>query len=270
MEWLKHHFSLDYIKHNALMFGLIVVVFGVIFWLLLNKNSSSAATDQGYSPSAVGISTGPSDAAVAAQASVAATQAQVSGQVSLAQIQAAMQSEQDQASLAAATLTASNDAAANNLAAQVALAQNATTQNVNLAQISAASQASTDTLAAQTAQFGAQLAASQQISHDTNQATIDMATIAEQGAVATTQINATLQTNLGAQQAEAYKSGTLASLFASIYGATKSKSNRAILASQFSQVAGVAGGINVQPTGSAISQVFAFNPDMPTIQPVTM
>jgi hypothetical protein len=193
---MAHHFSFEYVKKNPLMFGMIVLVFGVFVYLYLNRGAVA-------STSTVVTQSGPSDAQLAADA-----------QIQIAQIGAGAQTQQLQAQLNATQL---NDQA------QISLAQiSATSTDAQTAAETKTALANTDaSLKALLAQTGAQVAMNQ----SNNNATVAYATIVNDSALAQVQMNDNLTATMSAQQLEAYKVGA----FTSALGTVKKKDRDNIL-----------------------------------------
>lgn len=167
-------FSFAYVKKHPVMFGGIVVVFGLLFWLLLNRGSSGSSG-----------TAGPTDAEVAANAQLKLAQIGSSTQMGLAQLQlaAASQSIAGQKEIAAMEI-------------QYRLAELATTSQLGMKQLEAS-------LAALAIQTNASIS----MNNSNNQFAYNYAKLAHDTALMTTSINAALHRDLAAMQLEGYKFG---------------------------------------------------------------
>jgi hypothetical protein len=181
-------FSFAYVKQNPLMFGTIALVFGLFFYVYMNKGANSGGNQV--------IQTGPSDMAVQAQLQMAALNAQASAKrdeaqagINIAQIQAKAQTDFATLGITALSQQGANNAAIANIGAQVALFDTAANERVASRQIDA----STDALMARYATEYA-------ITVDNNQTTVEQATLAYNSANFQVQTFANLQLGLGQQQ----------------------------------------------------------------------
>lgn len=179
-------FSLSYVKKNPVMFGAIFVVFGLVFWLLMNRGASSGSTQY--------VSSGPSEALQAAQlqagAAIQAKQidAQVANTAGAIQLEALSQQLEGQAAIATMELQYRTL----ELGANERLSELQTTASL--------------------AALQSQLNAQAQMSADNNAFAIGYARVAAESAVTQLAIGAALQRDLSAQQLEAFKYGTDASI----------------------------------------------------------
>jgi len=165
-------FSLAYVKQNPVMFGIIALVFGLLFWVYLNKGQSSVT----YADA------GPTDAEVQAQAQIAAMQIQQAGQA-----------QQIGGQVAIANLNAQSELALANLGAQVSLADLAASERLGMAQLESYEN-----------QYMAQLQNNFDIVQSNNQFTVDYAKVAYDAAAETVRVNAALQAQLSSDQKQAY------------------------------------------------------------------
>lgn len=182
-------FSVTYVKQHPVMFGAIFLVFGLFLWLLLNKGASGAAQ------SSTTVTAAPVDPnMVAAQVQLAGMQIDAQTQTNLAQLSLQANHDNNDAQTTLAGMA---------LAAQMAQIQS--DHDLNNSQIEASVQALT-----------LQLNSNLQITHDNNQFMIDYAKDAADAANTSLLINANLQQVLSAQQLEAMKFGTMASIIPSL------------------------------------------------------
>lgn len=182
-------FSVTYVKQHPVMFGAIFLVFGLFLWMLLNKGASGASAG-----GTTVVTPGPSDAQVAA--GVQLQMAQIEGQTQLG--------------LAQLSLAANHDNNAN----QVDLATMALA--AQMAQIQSDHDLNNSQIEASVAALQMQLSNNLAITHDNNQFMIDYAKNAQDSANTSLLINANLQQVLSAQQLEAFKFGTMASIIPSL------------------------------------------------------
>lgn len=182
-------FNFQYVKRNWIMFAVIVVVFGVIFWFIVNRGSGGgSAGGTSY------VSTGPSEMELAAQTQLAGMQIQAAAQVQQGQLQLAAIQAQSQGELALA-----------NLQGQVALAALASQERTD-------STAMEMSLAALEKQLDAQLS----ITEANNNFQIGYASLAYDAATEQAQLNAQLTRDLSAQQLAAYQQSALLSVLPSL------------------------------------------------------
>jgi hypothetical protein len=177
-------FSIVYVKQHPVMFGAIFLVFGLFLWIMLNRGAA------GGSVSTTVTTPQPSDAAIAAGVQLQMGQLEASTQVAMGQLSLAANQQNNQAQ---------SDLAAMALQAQVLQIQS--DHDIANSQIEAS-------LGALSLQLGNNLA----ITHDNNQFMIDYARNAQDAANTSLLINANLQQVLSAQQLEAFKFGTMASV----------------------------------------------------------
>jgi hypothetical protein len=184
-------FSVEYVKKNPVLFGVILIVFGLGFYLLLNRGGSAAAS-QGSGTTVVNA--GPSDAEI--QAGVASH---------IADVQAASASQQNQLQLAALQTQGGVALQLADLDAQYKALELASNERV-----------ADKSLDVQTATLNAQLDNARGMSADAN--AFMLAYAQTQANTATTQlaIGANLQRDLSAQQLQAFQIGTMASLATSL------------------------------------------------------
>lgn len=171
-------FSFAYVKQNPVLFAVIAVVFGLLFWAYLNKGSSGSTQ---Y------VDAGPSEAEINAQAQLGALQIQQAGQVQMAGAQLAIATQQGQVELAMG-----------NLNAQVALADLAASERLGFKQIESAERT-----------YLAQLENNFDIVSANNQFTVDYAQVAYNAATESVRINAALQAQMSEDQKQAYIAGSM-------------------------------------------------------------
>lgn len=187
--------NLGYIKQHPYMFGAILLVFGLLFYLLLNRGVDANGEPVG---STTVVNPGPSDAQIAAglqlqmaqlgaNASITAATIERDTQIALAQI--------------AATANTAGYQSQENLAALALQGQ--------LAEIQANYNLGKGQLEASVASLSMQLANNLAITNSNNQFMIDYAKNAQDAATQQLLIGANLQATLGAQQLDAYKYATL-------------------------------------------------------------
>ncbi len=167
------NFNVAYVKSHPYMFGTIFIVFGLLFWLFLNKGGGSSSGG-GYTVQ----QSGPSEAMIGAQ-----LQAQT--QLQLGQLQLAGQ---------AAAIGGQREMAALELSFRVQ--ELGLTHDIGVRTIESS-------LAALALQTNAQMS----IAADNNAFMIDYARVAADSATDQLLIGASLQRDLGRQQLEAYKYG---------------------------------------------------------------
>ena len=194
---IKKYFSWTYVKSHPIMFGVIVIVFGLLLLLLLNRKSSSS--------SSTNVTSGQSDAQVAAAAQMGMAQLGSQTQIQLATIGANVQIQQTQAQLAMAHEAAvlqltqnqnNNDTAISlaGLEAQLREAENASNERLT-------ARAQDASLMALNAQLNNALA----MQENNNSFQLDYASLAYNSALETVKTNAALQATLGAQSADLQK-----------------------------------------------------------------
>ncbi len=175
-------FSFAYVKENPVMFGAIVVVFGLLFYLLINRGSSAGGSTQ-Y------VSSGPSEGLQAASLSAGAA-------IQAKQIDAGIAANANAIQLEA--LTRQIDGAQNMavLEMQQQARELAVTENLGSRQIDAS-------LIALQSQLNSNLA----VTESNNDFMVNYARVAADSAVTQLAIGAALQRDLSAQQLEGYKYG---------------------------------------------------------------
>lgn len=178
-------FSVVYVKKHPVMFGAIVVVFGLLFWLLLNRGSGGGSAG-GVSV----VNSGPSDAQVAAGT-----------QLQLAQIGANSQVQMGQLSLAAA---------AAQIEGQTTIAQMELAYKTQ--ELAAQHDLGEQTIQASLGALQLQLNNQLQTTNSNNQFMVDYAKVAADSATTQLMIGSALQRDLSAQQLEAFKYSTAASI----------------------------------------------------------
>src|ERR1044072_4748462 len=183
------HFSWTYVKQHPVMFGGIVVVFGLILYMLMNRGSGAAAQTV--------VTNGKSDAQTAAEMQMGMAQLGAQTQVQLANLGASVEMAKVNASILAAqddndTALALAGLSANLQAAQTA-AQERMTNRATDASLSALNMQLQNAYASQV---------------NNNQFAYDYASLAYDSALETVKVNAALQATMGAQQLEAFKYGT--------------------------------------------------------------
>ena len=176
-------FSWGYVKENPVMFGVIFLVFGLLLWVLINRNASNGSGSTTY------VASGPSEALQAANL-------QAGTQIQLAQISANTANAAAAYQLEALSTQIEGQLAVAAMEAQFATLELAANERLTELQTSAS-------LAALTAQLTTQ----RQMSADANAFALDYARAANDAAVTTVAINAALQRDLSAQQLDAYKYG---------------------------------------------------------------
>ena len=178
-------FSFTYVKQHPVMFGAIVLVFGVLFWMLLNHKASA-----GSGGGTTVVQSGPSDAQVAAGVQLQEAQLAANTQVALAQISAGANSANNdsQERLAA-------------LALQGHLTDVQANYNLGEQQITASVQS-----------LAMQLKNNLDITNSNNSFMLDYAKNAQDAATAQLMIGANLQEQLSADQLAAFKFQSLASV----------------------------------------------------------
>jgi hypothetical protein len=174
-----------YVKSHPWLFGAIFLIFGVLLWIMLNRGATGASAG-----GTTVVNPGPSDTQVAAGVALQQAQLEANTQIGLAQL-----------SLAA---NAQNIDGQKELAGLALTAQMADIQaNFNLGK----SQIEASVISLQS-----QLANNLAITHDNNSFMLNYAKDAQDAATAQLMIGANLQATLGAQQLEAFKFGTAASV----------------------------------------------------------
>lgn len=189
-------FSFEYVKKNPVMFGAIVIVFGLLFWVLMGGGSRGASGG-----STAVINAGPSDAQIATGAQIQMAQIQAGAQTTLAQMQLAAVAQQgaDQQALAA-------------LSVEYQLAELASSERV-------ADKTTEANLAAITAQLNTQLAMTEsnnafmvdyaRQAHDAATAQVALNTMA---GIEMTRINADLHKTLGEQSLKGFIASAISSV----------------------------------------------------------
>lgn len=171
-------FSLAYVRQNPVMFGVIIVVFGLIFWFLMSGRASGGGGDQ-----------------------VVYQQNAPDPALQIASLQAQAQAQQGQLQLAALAQQGQNDLALGTLSANVALAELASRERTDSIGYAAS-------LAALERQLDAQIATTEM----NNNFQVSYARLAYDAATDQAAINASLTRDLSAMQAEAYRTGSLLSV----------------------------------------------------------
>jgi hypothetical protein len=169
-------FSFAYVKANPIMFGAIVIVFGLLFWVLINRGSGAGQT-------IVTGSAGPSDASIAAATQVQLASIAAGSQGQMAQLAAAAQADVNQSQFAIAGMEL----------------------QYQLAQLGADREMSHESIQASLLALNAQLDNSLQVTNSNNAFALDYARTAADSATTQLMIGAALQRDLGAQQMEAFK-----------------------------------------------------------------
>jgi len=196
---IKKYFSWTYVKSHPIMFGGIVVVFGLILLLLLNKKAPASTS------STVTSGTSDAQAAIAAQMGMAQLGAQT--QVQLATIDAntnlakiaADKASQDAANAIAAEVNHDNNATAINLAGLSA--------QIQAAQIGSQERVADKSLDTQLQSMALQMQNALEMQKDNNSFQLDYAQTTYNAAIEQAKVNASLTATLGAQQLDAYKTG---------------------------------------------------------------
>ncbi len=189
MKW----FSFQYVKRNPWLFVGIVVIFGVLFWLLMNKGGSSST-----SGGTTVVTGGMSDAEAAANLQLGlATMG--------AQTQLAIASQQSQARMVELDTQSKTTLALAGLEAQYRFAELGASKELAELQTTA-------DLTALDRQLNYQLAAQT----NQNAFTVDYAALAYDAATEQVRINAALQSEMGKQQMEVFKTSSLLSLIPSL------------------------------------------------------
>lgn len=176
------HFNVQYVKAHPVMFGTIVIVFGLLFWMLLNHRG-------GGSSSVTVANSGPSDAQVAAGVQLSMAQLGANTQVTLAQMDLAAKAQdiEGQKSLAAMELA------------------------YQVQELGAQHDLGVQTIQASLASLTAQLNNNLAVTNSNNQFMLDYAQSASDAATTQLAINAGLQRDLSKDSLDAMKFGTLAS-----------------------------------------------------------
>lgn len=173
-------FSVEYVKKNPVLFGGILLVFGVLFYLYLNRGAAGSS-------STTVVSSGPTDAQLAAQT-----------QLGIAQIGANAQTAGYNAQIGLAAQQGAND---------FALAQLA--RDVDLAQIAADATTSAQSINAQLVALHEQITGQVQMNANNNSFQLDYAKTTYSAAQAQTDANIALQEKLSGDQLKAYQTGIL-------------------------------------------------------------
>ena len=188
-------FSLNYVKKNPVMFGGIIIVFGLLLWLLMSGRGGGAASGGGTV-----VSSGPSEALQAQ-----AMQVNAGVQTATLQANAALQSKQIEAAMSQQRGALELEALTRNIEGQenLALMQ----QQYMIAELESNRALSSEQTAASLAALQTQMSYSLAQTESNNQAMIDYASVAADSATTQLAINAALQRDLSSQQLEAYKYG---------------------------------------------------------------
>lgn len=179
-------FSIAYVKQNPVMFGAIFVVFGLAFWLLMNRGSGGGGSQV--------VQTGPSEALLA-------TQLQAGTAVQMKQIDAAVASQMGALQLEALSRQIEGGQQMAVLEMQRSLAEMGASERMNELTVTAS-------LAALEKQLDNSLATVQA----NNDFMIGYASVAAESATTQLAIGAALQRAMSADQLEAYKYGADTSL----------------------------------------------------------
>jgi hypothetical protein len=190
-------FSFTYVKQHPIMFGSILLVFGLLFWLLLNRSASAGQSDSVGGTTV--ITPGPSDAQIAAGVALQQTQVAANRDIAIAQLSLAAHGDDN---------STSKDLAA--MALSQSMAQIQADYNLGKSQI----EASVGALAMQ-------LSNNLAITNSNNSFMLDYAKNAQDAATTQLLIGANLQAELGAQSLEGYKYSAALSVIP-----TLKKSNR--------------------------------------------
>ena len=181
-------FSVAYVKQHPAMFGVIALVFGLGFWLLLNKGHGGGGGQM------VVQSGGPSGAEIAA--GVQLQTAQLGANVQLQSNSLAAQTQVQLANLSLEGLGMQLDGQKQMAAAELSyrLADLAANHDISSKQIDASLEALTT-----------QLASTYAVQHDNNAFMLDYAKNAQDAATSQILIGANLQAELGSQQLKAFE-----------------------------------------------------------------
>lgn len=184
---IMRKFSVTYVKQHPVMFGAIFLVFGLLLWMLFNK---SAANDAANSSGTTVVQAGPSDAQIAAGVQLQEAQLAANTQIGLAQISLAANSANNdsQERLAA-------------LALQGHVTDVQAQYNLGEQQITASVQS-----------LAMQLQNNLQTTDSNNSFMLNYAKNAADAATAQLMVGADLQKSLSADQLEAFKFSSLASV----------------------------------------------------------
>jgi hypothetical protein len=185
-------FSTTYVKQNPVMFGVIFVVFGLLVWMMLNRGSGGGSTSV--------VQTGPSEALQAAQL-------QAGTQVQLAQIGAAQSNNAGAIQL---------EALSRQIEGQQSLALLET--QFHTIELGANERMADNQVTASLTALQAQLNNSLATTEANNSFALGYAKNATDSAVQMTAINAMLQRSMSADQLEAFKYGTDATVKTTIAG----------------------------------------------------
>lgn len=168
------------------MFGTILIVFGLLFWFMINRGSGSRGITVSNS--------GPSDAQVQAGTAVQLAQLGANTQLAMGQLSLAAQSQ--------------------GIDAQQAIA--AMEMQVRLAELAAQNQVANSTIEASLGALTLQLNSNLAITNSNNQFMVDYASVAAESATQQLLIGAALQRDLGEQQLEAFKFSAAAAVIPSL------------------------------------------------------
>lgn len=182
-------FSFAYVKSNPVLFGGIVLVFGLVFWMLLNRGAPAAGNT-------TMVSAGPSDAQLAMGAQVTMAQINAGAAVQAAQIQFAGLAQQGQIALDLAGMETA----------------------YRTLELASNERLGTATIDASVAALGMQFKNSVDITNSNNQFMVDYAQVSADSARDQLMIGAALQSSLSRDQLEAYKVGVDASKFSAVLG----------------------------------------------------
>lgn len=183
-------FSISYVKQNPFLF-VGILIFGVIFWMLLNRGASASAGG-----GTTVVSSGPSEAELAMGTQVTLAQIGAGVAVQQAQIQFAALAQQGQNNLDMAALETSFRT--------LELASNERVQGL--------------TVEASLAALGMEYKNSLDVTNAQSRFMIDYATVQTDAARDQAMINAHLHAQMSKDQLEAYKVGTEASKFSAVLG----------------------------------------------------
>jgi hypothetical protein len=176
---MMKYFSFSYVKKNPVMFGIIIIVFGLLMWLLMNRGASSSGT------TVVSSSTDPAASAAANQLAVAQLSSQT--QLALATINANTQTQGLEAQLAATQILA-----------QLELEGRTRDNEAGLAIAGLQAQLQSKGIDAQVS-----------MNANNNAFQVEYARTAYNAATEQLKINAALQTSLSEQQLKAYQTSAM-------------------------------------------------------------
>jgi len=197
---MMKYFSWGYVKAHPVMFGMIIIVFGLILFMLINRRGGSAGQN-------TVVTNGKTDAQVAAEMQMGMAQLGAQTQLQVASLGANVELARLNAQIAAGQDDNDTALALAGLGAQLSAAQIAAQERMT--------NRSTDaSLSALNMQL--QNAYASQVNN--NQFAYDYAKLAYDSSIETVKTNAALTATLSAQQLDAYKYGTDAAIKQNLIG----------------------------------------------------